>query len=178
MDGEGLPTSDPIQYPLAGALMPMAGHKGYGIAFLVEVLTGVLGGGAFGNLVRSWVVGPALPVNQSHSFIAINVEAFEPAAEFKQRMDALIRQIKDAAKAKGSARIWLPGEKEWEYRAESLAKGIDLPADVRAEPSRAGGRPGLERYPWRAKRNSPNAASGRNPESPCISLSRVWCTAK
>jgi len=132
VDGEGLATTDPSQYPLAGALMPMAGHKGYGIGFLVEVLTGVLGGGPFGNLVRSWVVGPALPVNQSHCFIAINVEAFEPAAEFKQRMDALIRQIKDAPKAKGSDRIWLPGEKEWEYRAESLAQGIDLPADVRA----------------------------------------------
>jgi ureidoglycolate dehydrogenase (NAD+) len=112
VDGEGLPTTDPSQYPLAGALMPMAGHKGYGIALLVEVLTGVLGGGAFGNLVRSWMVGPPLPVNQSHCFIAVNVEAFEPAAEFKQRMDTLIRQIKDAAKAKGSDRIWLPGEKE------------------------------------------------------------------
>jgi len=132
VDGEGVPTTDPSQYPRAGAMMPMAGHKGYGIAFLVEVLTGVLGGGAFGNLVRSWVIGPPLPVNQSHSFIAIHVEAFEPVAEFKSRMDALIRQIKEAPKAKGADRIWLPGEKEWEYRAKALADGIALPQDVRA----------------------------------------------
>jgi ureidoglycolate dehydrogenase (NAD+) len=132
VDGDGLPTTDPSQYPLAGALLPMAGHKGYGIGFLVEVLTGVLGGGAFGGDVRSWVFGPVLPVNQSHSFIAIHVDAFEPVAVFKQRMDALIRQIKDAPKAKGADRIWLPGEKEWEYRTESLAKGMTLPADVRA----------------------------------------------
>lgn len=132
VDGDGVPTTNPSLYPQVGALMPMAGHKGYGIALLVEVLTGVLGGGAFGNLLRSWVFGPPLPVNQSHSFVAINVEAFEPAASFKQRMDALIRQIKDAPKAKGADRIWLPGEKEWEYRAKALAEGIVLPQDVRS----------------------------------------------
>jgi ureidoglycolate dehydrogenase (NAD+) len=131
-DGDGLPTTDPGQYPLAGALLPMAGHKGYGIGLLVEVLTGVLGGGAFGSDVRSWVFGDAEPVNQSHTFIAIHVGAFEPVAEFKERTDALIRQIKNAPKAKGADRIWLPGEKEWEYRAEALAKGIALPGDVRA----------------------------------------------
>ena len=132
VDGDGVPTTNPHLYPQVGAMMPMAGHKGYGIAFLIEVLTGVLGGGAFGNLVRSWVIGPPLPVNQSHSFIAIHVEAFAPVPEFKSRMDALIRQIKDAPKAKGADRIWLPGEMEWEHRADALANGLDLPADVRA----------------------------------------------
>ena len=130
-DGDGLPTTDPGQYPLAGALLPMAGHKGYGIGLLVEVLTGVLGGGAFGSDVRSWVFGEVKPVNQSHTFIAIHVGAFEPVAEFKDRTDALIRQIKNAPKAKGADRIWLPGEKEWEYRAKALTEGLDLPADVR-----------------------------------------------
>lgn len=131
-DGDGLPTTDPVQYPLAGALLPMAGHKGYGIGLLVEVLTGVLGGGAFGSDVRSWVFGEAKPVNQSHTFIAIHVGAFEPVAEFKERTDALIQQIKNAPKAKGADRIWLPGEKEWEYREQALAHGMSLPQDVRA----------------------------------------------
>jgi LDH2 family malate/lactate/ureidoglycolate dehydrogenase len=132
VDGDGLPTTDPGNYPLAGALLPMAGHKGYGIGLMVELLTGVLAGGAFGHNVRSWVFGDALPVNQSHTFIAINVGVFEPIEEFKQRTDSLIRQIKDAPKAKGADRIWLPGEKEWEYRAKALAEGIALPQDVRA----------------------------------------------
>lgn len=131
-DGDGLPTTDPGQYPLAGALLPMAGHKGYGIGLMVEVLTGVLAGGAFGSDVLSWVFGDAKPVNQSHTFIAINVGVFEPVAEFKDRTDALIRQIKNAPKAKGADRIWLPGEKEWEYREQALANGMSLPADVRA----------------------------------------------
>ena len=132
VDGDGLPTTDPGNYPLAGALLPMAGHKGYGLGLMVEILSGVLGGGAFGRDVRSWVFGDALPVNQSHTFIAINVSVFEPIKEFKQRTDALIRQIKDAPKANGSDRIWLPGEKEWEYREDALANGIALPQDVRA----------------------------------------------
>lgn len=132
VDGDGLPTTDPGNYPLAGALLPMAGHKGYGIGLMVELLTGVLAGGAFGRDVRSWVFGDALPVNQSHTFIAINVSVFEPIEEFKLRTDALIRQIKDAPKAKGSDRIWLPGEKEWEYLEDALANGIALPQDVRA----------------------------------------------
>ena len=132
VDGDGVPTTDPGNYPVTGALLPMAGHKGYGLGLLVEILTGVLAGGAFGRDVRSWCVGEAAPVNQSHTFIAINVAAFEPVAEFKQRMDTLIRQIKDAPKARGAERIYLPGEKEWEHREEALANGIDLPEDVRA----------------------------------------------
>ena len=112
--------------------MPMTGHKGYGIALLVEVLTGVLGGGAFGRDVRSWVIGEPLPVNQSHTFIAIDVAAFEPVAEFKLRIDTLIRQIRNAPKARDADRIYLPGEKEWEHREEALTKGLDLPKDVRA----------------------------------------------
>jgi len=131
VDGDGLPTTDPSQYPLAGALLPMAGHKGYGLGLMVEILSGVLGGGAFGRGVRSWVFGAAAPVNQSHTFMAIHVAAFEPVAEFKQRIDALIRQIKDAPKAKGVERIWLPGEKEFDYQARALAEGLDLPDDVR-----------------------------------------------
>ena len=131
VDAEGLPTTDPGNYPLAGALLPMAGHKGYGIGLLVEILTGVLSGGAFGSNVRSWVFGDAAPVNQSHTFIAINVVAFEPVEVFKQRTDTLIRQIKDAPKAKGADRIYLPGEKEWECREDALARGLALPEDVR-----------------------------------------------
>jgi ureidoglycolate dehydrogenase (NAD+) len=131
IDKDGQPTTDPSQYPAVGALLPMAGHKGYGIALLVEILTGGLAGGALGNEVTSWVGTSLTPVNQSHCFVAINIGAFEPITAFKRRMDALIRQLKNAPKAKGVDRIWLPGEKEWEYREKALVDGIALPEDVR-----------------------------------------------
>ncbi|MGO9310739.1 MAG: Ldh family oxidoreductase [Spirochaetia bacterium] len=129
LDAEGVPTTDPRGYPQAGALLPMAGHKGYGIAMMIEILTGVLAGGAFGGDVTSWVNGPQ-PVNQSFSFIAIDIGAFMPIEAFGRRMDKLIREIRGAPKARGTERIYLPGEKEWENRERALQSGLALPADV------------------------------------------------
>jgi ureidoglycolate dehydrogenase (NAD+) len=130
IDKDGLPTTDPTGYPSVGAMLPMAGHKGYGIGLMVEILTGVLGGGAFGPEVVSWILETPTPVNQSHSFIAINIEAFQPVAEFKKRMDSLIRFIKNAPRAKGSERIYLPGEMEHEARQQALRMGMTLPDHV------------------------------------------------
>ena len=53
-----------------------------------------------------------------------------PIGEFKQRMDEMIRNIKESPKAKGSERIWLPGEMEWERREVALRDGIALPEIV------------------------------------------------
>ena len=129
IDKDGLPTTDPTGYPLVGALMPMAGHKGYGIALMIEILTGVLCGGAFGNDVVSWVNGPA-PVNQSLAFLAIDISLGMSRDEFGTRMDKLICGIRGAPKAVNADRIYLPGEKEWDNREKALRDGILLPADV------------------------------------------------
>jgi ureidoglycolate dehydrogenase (NAD+) len=129
VDKDGLPTTDPSGYPQVGALLPMAGHKGYGIALMVEILTGVLSGGPFGRDIVSWIYGPE-PVNQSLSFIAINVGSLMPAAAFAGRMEELAGQIHQAPKALGAERIYLPGEKEWENRDRALKEGMILPPDV------------------------------------------------
>ncbi len=131
IDGDGLPTTNPAGYPLRGALLPMAGHKGYGISLLIEILTGVLCGGAFGADVVSWVNGPA-PVNQSLSFIAVDAAAFMPLQGFSGRVDTLAASIRGAPKAVNADRIWLPGEREWENREKALREGLLLPADVAA----------------------------------------------
>jgi len=130
IDKDGVPTTDPTGYPAVGALLPMAGHKGYGIALMVELLTGMLSGGAFGRDVTSWVLPLPQPVNQSHSFIVINPAMFMPIDAFKKRMDEMIRQIKNAPKAKGADRIYLPGEMEWEKREKALKEGMLLPDHV------------------------------------------------
>jgi ureidoglycolate dehydrogenase (NAD+) len=130
IDKDGLPTTDPTGYPSVGALMPMAGHKGYGIALLIEILTGVLAGGAFGPEVVSWMMDSAVPVNQSHAFLAVNIANFLPIQRFKARMDSLIRFIRNAPKAQGANRIYLPGEMEWEARERALREGMMLPDHV------------------------------------------------
>lgn len=129
LDGNGIPTSNPNNYPAEGALLPMAGHKGYGIALLVEIVTGVLSGGAFGQGLVSWLNGPE-PVNQSFTFIAVDVASFSEPSAFFQRIQELSRQITTAPRAPGEERIYLPGDKEWDNRERALRDGIELPEDV------------------------------------------------
>jgi LDH2 family malate/lactate/ureidoglycolate dehydrogenase len=130
IDKEGLPTTNPEGYPAVGALLPMAGHKGYGIGLLIEVLTGVIAGGAFGQQVVSWVLEDPTPVNQSHSFLAIDVSHYLDATDFRNRMDELVRFIRNAPRAKGAERIFLPGELEWDARVAALEHGMRLPDHV------------------------------------------------
>jgi LDH2 family malate/lactate/ureidoglycolate dehydrogenase len=130
VDDEGVPTTDPSHYPLQGALLPMAGHKGYGLALLVEILTSVLTGAGMLHQVKSWVLDLPDPTNEGHAFIAIDVGSIMPIQAFKERLDWVIREIKGAPKAKGSERIYLPGEMEWERRSRALTEGMYLPGDV------------------------------------------------
>jgi LDH2 family malate/lactate/ureidoglycolate dehydrogenase len=132
VDAEGLPTTDPSLYPHIGALLPMAGHKGYGFAVMVEVLSAVMSGGGSLDEVGHWLFGPtSAPENLTQSMIVINVGAMMPMDQFQQRVDRMIEKIKNSPKAKGTERIYLPGEIEWERFNENQVKGIDLPDDVR-----------------------------------------------
>lgn len=131
VDADGLPTSDPDMYPLRACLVPMAGHKGYGLALLVEVLAAVLSGAGVTREVKSWMLDdPSKPTFHGAAFLAVDVGALMPIGEFKARMDRMIREVRGAPKAKGSERIYLPGEMEWERRDEALRCGMELPPDV------------------------------------------------
>ena len=83
----------------------------------------------FGVLVRQ---PGCFECGEEDLIIAIDIGAMMPMEIFKQRVDIMIRGIKDSPKAKGSERIYLPGEMEWEKRREAMANGIPLPEDVRA----------------------------------------------
>lgn len=130
VDNEGRPTTDPSRYPQEGALLPMAGHKGYGLALLVEVLAAVLTGAGVTQEVKSWLADDPEPTNEGHAFLAINVDAIMPLQQFGERMERLVHEIRSAPKARGSERIYLPGEMEWERRERALREGLDLPPDV------------------------------------------------
>ncbi len=134
VNADGEPTTDPGGFPESGALMPMAAHKGYGFALLVEVLAGVMSGAALTKEQPSWVTdvagNPPGQVNQGQMFIAIDAGAMLSPAIFDQRMDWLVDYIHDSPKAKDANRIYLPGEIEWEKREQALAHGMILPPDV------------------------------------------------
>jgi ureidoglycolate dehydrogenase (NAD+) len=127
LDKDGFITTDPSKYPEEGTLMPMAGYKGYGFGLLVEILTGGLSGGVMGNELVSWLLPSADRVNQSHTFIVINPEIFFPFDEFVRKIQKLEDQIRNAPKAKGVERIYLPGEKEWEHYDNVSKNGMSLP---------------------------------------------------
>jgi len=76
IDAEGAPTTDPVA-ALAGATLPMAGHKGYAIAVVMDMLSGVLGGGSFGQ----GVAGPYQSERRGgvgHFMLALDIQAFQP----------------------------------------------------------------------------------------------------
>lgn len=127
VDENGLPTSDPSAYPEKGTIVPMAGHKGYGIALFIEILSSVLTGAKFLSSIGNWLAEDPVPADQGHAFVAWNVEAFMPLDRFKQRMDDMIREVRNAPKAAGADRIYLPGEMEWERQEEALSRGMKLP---------------------------------------------------
>ena len=131
IDREGEPSNDPAAFLQGGALLPMAGHKGYGIALLIETLSGLLTGAMITRQIVPWIEGdPTVPTGHGAAFIAVDVAALMPITAFKQRVEALVREIHVAPRARDAGHIYLPGEMEWERRAKALADGIVLPADV------------------------------------------------
>lgn len=117
--------------PLGGAGELFSGHKGYGLALLVEILCGVLAGTAYGELVYPVSAeGKPLPSKIGHFFGAIRVDGFRPIDEFKADMDNLIRMIKNSPKADGQERIYIHGEKEFEIEEERRRRGIPLHSKV------------------------------------------------
>lgn len=129
-DGDGLPTTDKSAWPQPGGLLPIGGHKGYGLALMVEVLAAVCTGAGILKEVPSWHMEMSTRTNTGHAFVVVNVGAMLPIEHFKARMDGMIRAIKGSPKAKGSERIYLPGEMEWETREAALKNGIELPSEV------------------------------------------------
>lgn len=130
VDKDGMPTTDPSRYPEEGALLPMAGHKGYGLALMVEILAAALTGADMLDDVKLWLEKHPGPLNQGHAFMAIDVGKMMPIELFKSRIDRMIREIREAPRAKGAERIYLPGEMEWERCGKALAEGMQLPEHV------------------------------------------------
>ena len=131
---DGLPTTNGSLYPAEASLQPMSGPKGYGIALLVETLSGVLTGAAMTSQDGSWIWGDkSKPTNHGAAFIAIDIQSIMPAGEFERRIGHLVDEIHNSPTAEGVDSVMLPGEREWNHRHQALEKGIELPADVMAK---------------------------------------------
>jgi LDH2 family malate/lactate/ureidoglycolate dehydrogenase len=128
MDAQGRRTTDPIA-ALKGVILPMAGHKGYAIATMVDVLSGVLSGSGMLTEVSSPYQAERVS-RCGHFVMALDIAAFGPAERFAQRMEQMIAELKAVPLAEGATEIFYPGEIEARSEARHLADGLDLPAQT------------------------------------------------
>jgi LDH2 family malate/lactate/ureidoglycolate dehydrogenase len=125
-DERGYPTTDPHAASMS-QLQWFGGHKGFGIAFLVEVMAGVLADSSFGTTEHSdseltgWD-----RIAKGATFVVLDVRRFLPLDVFREHVDQLIDDVHASAVAPGFNRVLVPGELEAERRAERLANGIPL----------------------------------------------------
>ena len=140
-DAEGIPSTSPDALQYGGALLPLGSdpehgsHKGYALAALVDILSGVLSGANYGPWVPPFVSFLPLPANPvgegiGHFLGALRIDAFRPAEEFKEHMDRWIGRFKSAKPLKGYSSVMVPGEPEYETLLKRIKEGIPLAEKV------------------------------------------------
>jgi LDH2 family malate/lactate/ureidoglycolate dehydrogenase len=124
---DGSSTTDPTE-AIAGMLLPASGPKGFGLAFLIDLLCGLLSGGASGSAVQPLYGDAAVPYDCSHLFIAIDVGRFGDPATLRAVAAAAAARVRSARRAPGVARLFAPGEPEWQRRQEAAGRVQLAPA--------------------------------------------------
>ena len=141
INSAGAPTTDPAE-AIEGIVLPMAQHKGYAIAVMMDMLSGVLTGSAFGSAVH----GPYQTEHKSGAgqfMIALDIAAFQPLAEFGERMERYIAELKSVPLAQGFDEIVYPGEIEARNAVKNRAEGLLLPPDTIADLRKLGEETGV-----------------------------------
>jgi len=128
-DREGRPTDDPDK-AFAGFLLPVGGHKGFGLALMVDLLCGVLTGGVFLNQMKGMYHYPDDPSLTGHLMIAINFSSLMGQEEMKSRMEFFCKTVKSAPMWDSSQEMLLPGEIEHRTFQERSQKGIPIPSKL------------------------------------------------
>ncbi len=141
LDRHGRPTTDGAA-AFEGVMLPMAGVKGSGLSMLMEVLSGVLTGAAFGGEVRNPFTGLDGPQNTGHFFLALRSDLFMTREDFDSRMQTLRERVTAQPRADGFEEVLMPGEPEARTEEERRARGIPLTADVLASLQAEGERTG------------------------------------
>lgn len=124
MDSEGTATTSTAA-ALSGLLMPLGGYKGSGLAMMVEILCGVLSGGAIASELGGLRV-KTRPFRVSHFFLALDVGRFMAPAEFFARVERLVAMAKSSAPATGYDEVLVAGEPEWRIEAVRSREGVPL----------------------------------------------------
>ncbi|MBT3315178.1 MAG: Ldh family oxidoreductase [Anaerolineae bacterium] len=131
-DQAGRPTDDPNE-AFKGFLLPVGGHKGLGMAYAVEIMTGLLSGGVFLDAMKGMYKYPDDPSLTSHLMMAINISAIMEPDEQKARMTDFSEKIHASPMWDESKEMLLPGEIEHRTMLKRQEMGIPLPQNLYEE---------------------------------------------
>ena len=124
-DKDGNPTDDP-QAGFDGYFLPLGGFKGLGMAYAIDILCGVMTGGAFQNHIKNMFKDPADPSRTCHMFLAVDLKQLMGEEEIRDRMTEYRDYIRSIPTVSGKPLI-LPGELEESCRKERERDGIPMP---------------------------------------------------
>ena len=118
VDSQGRPTTDAAT-AIKGMLLPAAGPKGFGLAFVIDLLCGGLSDGAVGAEVRPLYGDPAEPYRCAHFFMAIHAAHFPAGERFAERVRDQALRVSRSKRGAGVERVSAPGELVWATRTAS-----------------------------------------------------------
>ena len=142
MDADGNDTPDAAA-AMKGALLPFGEHKGYAVAFMIEVLAGILSGSGYGPKHKDHYGRFDAPMGSGNLFAAVDVAKFLPPDEFAQDMREMTALIRKGKVRPGFGAFLVPGEGEEISRARRVAGGIPLSAVVQDDLCAEGERYGV-----------------------------------
>ena len=125
LDDEGQPTTDP-ERARTGSLLPIGGHKGYGLAMAIEAITALLPGGNLSMEVLSWIAQTAQPMNASFTAIALDISAFTEPDAFAQKAAEWADTLTQSPRQTGVDQLYYPGQRAGLTKKERLRSGIPL----------------------------------------------------
>jgi len=118
--------------PLGGPGETFSGHKGYGLAMIVEILSASLQAGYFLKDLASFAPdGSARKQRLGHFFMAIDIASFTDPGEFRRTTGEILRKLRSSRKIPNENRIYTAGEKEWEKERETAVNGVPIDDKLR-----------------------------------------------
>ena len=127
LDNKGKPTTDPRK-ALNGVQLPIAGFRGSGLAWMVDILSGVLTGGNHAGKVKDPFDDFTGPQNIGHLFLTFKPNLF--VNNYNSRIKSNIRTIKKLPKMKGIKQIMYPGQNKFERFKLNSRKKINIPKNI------------------------------------------------
>ena len=131
MDKDGNPTNDP-QEAINGLLMPVGGHKGAGLALMIDLILGTLAGGTYARSICANTV-PDKAQHIAHMIFVMNPDFYMSREALDAHTAQYVKDFRNVRKKADVEQLLLPGELEWQRIQDRKANGIPVSTAILAE---------------------------------------------